>query len=178
MNNLEDLFKKLIIADICLAGLVFLIGLSGTNFGLDQGLIEWQDYLLERYAFAYILVLIHFILAIICYVLLFKFKPISRSFFLWLTILGIPLVLICGPQIIDPVTGVLSGISGLISGALLIILYYTPIQDKFIESNINNTKKTFNLVDELENINRLYKDGLIDEDEFKSQKEKALNKSE
>ena len=34
------------------------------------------------------------------------------------------------------------------------------------------------IIDELENINRLYKDGLIDEDEFKSQKEKALNKSE
>jgi len=175
MSNLDVLFKRLLWLDI--ATLVFFIFIifTGINFGLDPTLVEWQEFLSEQISmFLIIPGLIHLIISTIAYPFLFKYKKLGRSFYLWSCIIGFPLLLFLGPSISDPVSGFVDSISAALSGALLILMYFTPLKEKF-ETSQNNNVSSSNITSELERISKLHKDGLINDEDFKAAKEKLLS---
>ena len=174
MSNLDVLFKRLLWLDI--ATLVFFIFIifTGVNFGLDPTLVEWQEFLSEQTIILSLLPgLISLIIGVIAYPLLFKYKKLGRSFYLWSNIIGFPTLLFIGPTIMDPVSGFVDSISAALSGALLILMYFTSLKEKF-ETSQNNNVSSSNITSELERISKLHKDGLINDEDFKAAKEKLL----
>ena len=175
MSNLDVLFKRLLWLDIATLVFVIFIIFTGANFGLDPTLVELQEFLSEQISMFLILpFLILLIIAIVAYPLLFKYKKLGRSFYLWSCIIGFPLVLFMGPSIADPVSGFVDSISSALSGALLILMYFTPLKEKF-ETSQNNNVSSSNITSELERISKLHKDGLINDEDFKAAKEKLLS---
>lgn len=175
MSNLDVLFKRLLWLDIATLVFYIFIIFTGVNFGLDPTLVEWQEFLSEQISMFLIApVLILLIISIIAYPFLFKYKKLGRSFYLWSCIIGFTLVLFMGPSIADPVSGFVDSISAALSGALLILMYFTPLKEKF-ETSQNNNVSSSNITSELERISKLHKDGLISDEDFKAAKEKLLS---
>lgn len=174
MDNLEIVFKRFLWGDITVLVLTLFLTFTGTNFGLDPTLVEWQEYLAEQLGLILLLpILIVLVMAIVSYPLLFKFKQLGRSLYLWSCIIAFPMLLFMGPNIMDPVTGFLNSISAALSGALLTFMYFTPLIEKFHTSEVNNVNSS-NITSELERISKLHKDGLISDEDFKEAKEKLL----
>ena len=174
MSNLDVLFKRLLWLDIATLVFIFFTVFTGVNFGLDPTLVEWQEFLSEQTIILSLLPgLISLIIGVIAYPLLFKYKKLGRSFYLWSNIIGFPTLLFIGPTIMDPVSGFVDSISAALSGALLILMYFTSLKEKF-ETSQNNNVSSSNITSELERISKLHKDGLINDEDFKAAKEKLL----
>jgi len=175
MSNLDVLFKRLLWLDIATLVYLFFTIFTGVNFGLDPTLVEWQEYLGEQISLILLLPgLIAGFITIVSYPLLFKYKKLGRSFYLWSCIIGFSLVLFMGPTIVDPVSGFVTSISTALAGALLILMYFTPLKEKF-ETSQNNNVSSSNITSELERISKLHKEGLISDEDFKAAKEKLLS---
>ena len=65
-----------------------------------------------------------------CY-LLYNFKKFGKQLFLIVFILGYLISLLSGPIAFDQLTYVLDSLGTAINGALLVMLYFTPISKKF-----------------------------------------------
>ena len=66
-------------------------------------------------------------------ILLYKFVSFGKVLYLILFILGIVLPLTTGPVISSSFTYTLEWIGGASSGAILVLLYFSPIKDKFVK---------------------------------------------
>ena len=64
--------------------------------------------------------------------LIYFFKPIGRPIYFWTWIILI-LYLLTGPVVYDGVGSFLSSVDMLLTGAILVFIYYTPIKDNFIK---------------------------------------------
>ena len=176
MNNTDDIFKKILWADIgTLVFFIFVIFAQPT-FGLDPTLVEWQIYIGEQMNILIALLSLPLIIAVVVsYPLLFKYKKLGRTLYLWTCIIGFSIVLFIGPSIMDPVSFFVNNISCATSGALLILLYFTPLREKFeiVQETKSSTSKS-NITSELERITKLHQEGVISDEEFKAAKEKLL----
>ena len=65
-----------------------------------------------------------------CFMLL-KFSPTGRSMYLWITIIGFVLGLFIGPTILDPLSNTIIALSGMASGAIIVLMYATPLSERF-----------------------------------------------
>jgi hypothetical protein len=63
--------------------------------------------------------------------LLYTFKKIGKRMFLYVFLTGLILAILYGPIAFDPLFYFLDGVTMSISGALLLMLYFTPISKKF-----------------------------------------------
>ena len=63
--------------------------------------------------------------------LLYNFKKPGKQIFLYVFITSIILTLFGGPVASDPIFYIIDGLGMAVSGALLVMLYYTPISKKF-----------------------------------------------
>ena len=105
--------------------------------------------------------------------MMLKFHPLGRTIYLWTIIISIPVSLFYGSVVMDSFSFVLGITSSMISGALLILVYFTPLKDKFNREN-NATKNKISLSEELGNLNRLLQEGKISQEDFKLAKDKLL----
>ncbi len=64
-------------------------------------------------------------------ILLYKFISFGKVLYLILAILGIILPLTTGPIISSSLTYTLEWVGGATSGGILVLLYFSPIKDKF-----------------------------------------------
>ena len=100
---------------------VFLI-----NENLSNGFFESYDDKI------FLTISIIFIIGLIVnYYLLYNFISIARIFFVILVIISIVLTLLIGPSISGPFLSTLEYLIAVIDGALLILLYFSPIKEKF-----------------------------------------------
>ena len=63
--------------------------------------------------------------------MLLKFSPTGRSMYLWISIILIVLSLFVGPTISDPLSNLIIGLSTMASGAIFVLMYATPVSEKF-----------------------------------------------
>ena len=63
--------------------------------------------------------------------LLYRFISYGKSLYLFLVVAGIVLNYFSGSVIFTAFSGMLDQIGGLISGAILILLYFSPVKDNF-----------------------------------------------
>ena len=127
--NLENIFKNLILLNI---GMFILIILS-SYFQADV-ILEYSKNLETGFfdtqlgVIIILLILLMYAMAVYC---LYNFKPIGKALFLF-TILSYIFCLYFGKiQIIGQVTYILQYIATLTDGAILTLLYFSPIKEKF-----------------------------------------------
>tara|TARA_Y100001970_G_C14237699_1_gene862918 strand:- start:2039 stop:2434 length:396 start_codon:yes stop_codon:yes gene_type:complete len=129
---MESIFKKLVIFDLASIAVIILISLSGiTSALLPPELLDWNDYLLDEYLVVYLLSIPIAIIYIVACFMLLKFSPTGRSMYLWITIISFALTLFTGPTISDPLSNLIIGFSGMASGAIFVLMYATPLSEKF-----------------------------------------------
>ena len=129
--ELEKIFKNLILIDF---GVLILIVISSmyqpqeiTNIydSLNDGFLSNFENISRIFA------LILFFLYLITLNLLYKFISFGKPLYLFLIISGLLFNYLSGSVIYTSFTGLLDQIGGIISGAILILLYYSPIKNNF-----------------------------------------------
>ena len=123
--NVEKLFKNLILLSFIILIINFFYGI----FFLSSESLEDQPIYIIEYVF-----IIFVVVYLINLFLLYKFKPIGRQLYLILTILGFVLIFFLPPEYFSSTTKIeffFDSLGGMISGAILVLLYYSEISEKF-----------------------------------------------
>ena len=129
--EIERIFKNLLLVDF---GILVLIVFSTTyqpnefseiyNY-LDQGVLSnYKNYVS-------ILSIVLFFLYLICLNLLYRFIYYGKPLYLFLIISGLLLNFFNGSVIYTAYSGLLDQIGGIVSGSILILIFYSPIREKF-----------------------------------------------
>ena len=125
--NLKTIFKRLILLDLSLIILIIV-----AVFFESKEVADFNRYFENDYSNA--------ILAIFCIVLLiylinlfllYKFKSIGKQIYLILFIVLLVLTLLSPPNAMDSWLYVLDGLGMANSGAILVLLYFSPIKKEF-----------------------------------------------
>jgi len=124
--KLDIIFKRLILVNVFLA-IVFIIAAWNVN---SQIVLEFNDNF-ELQDELFFLILFWIIAYFVSCYLLYNFKKFGRQLFLIVFILGYLISLLSGPVAFDQLTYVLDSLGTAINGALLVMLYFTPISKKF-----------------------------------------------
>ena len=127
--KIENLFKYLIIANIFLfISIILSFKYQSTTVielskNLDKGFFDTSAGLL-----IVIFILVLYIFALYC---LYNFKKFGKNLFLYVVLLYIFCILLGKIQILNPLTYSLQYIATLTDGAILTLIYFSPIKDKF-----------------------------------------------
>ena len=134
---MEKIFKNLIIAGVVLNLLVALMAFVFPEGYLPENLQAIDDAKYDRLfesesgVFVLIGYLLLSIAVFVSYYLIYKFKKIGRTIFLILILLSFPLLFHIGPDIYHPIDGSLFYLVALTDGALLLLMYASPLKDRF-----------------------------------------------
>ena len=123
--NLKTIFKKLILLDLSLFILIII-----SVFFASEVVLEFNE-IVPVPDFFMLIATIWLLAYFINLLLLYKFKSIGKQMYLFMYIIGFVLALLGGPNASDPWMYVLDGIEMSIAGALLVLLYFTPIKKEF-----------------------------------------------
>ena len=129
--DLEKVFKNIVLLDLAIIVLLFVSivmepeEIAKISESLDTGI--WDENTITIIFMGFLIVYL------INLILLYKFISFGKVLYLILFILGIALPLTTGPVISSSFTYTLEWIGGASSGAILVLLYFSPIKDKFIK---------------------------------------------
>ena len=125
--NLKTIFKRLILLDLLLIVLII-----PSVFLESAEVADFNRYFENDFSNAiYIIFGIALLIHLINLFLLYKFKSIGKQMYPFTYIIALLLALLSGPIALDPWTYVLDGIEMSVAGALLVLLYFTPIKKEF-----------------------------------------------
>ena len=125
--NLTIIFKRLVLASF-LIYLFFIL----SPFVISESLkVTYFNNSVNPGDTFYLFVLIWIIASLINLYLLYNFKKLGKQMFLYIFIASLILSLFGGPVASDPIFYIIDGLGMAVSGALLVMLYYTPISKKF-----------------------------------------------
>ena len=129
--DLEKVFKNIVLLDLAIIVLLFISivmepeEIASISEGLGTGI--WNENTI-------IIIFMGFLIVyLINLILLYKFISFGKVLYLILSILGIILPLTAGPVISSSFTYTIEWIGGATTGAILVLLYFSPIKDKFIK---------------------------------------------
>ena len=124
---LTIIFKRLILTYLLIA-LFFIIA----PFFVSQSLkVTYFNNSVDRNNAYNLLYIVWIIVSLVNLYLLYTFKKPGKQLFTIVFLASIALTLFGGPVASDPIYYTLEGLGLAIVGALLIMLYYTPISKKF-----------------------------------------------
>ncbi len=129
--EIEKIFKNLIFVDFAILILIVISSmyqpaeLSEIHKYLDKGFLSNFDTL--RTTISVIL----FFLYLLTLNLLYRFISYGRQLYLFLIVSGLILNYLNGSVVHTSFSGILDQIGGIISGAILILLYFSPIRENF-----------------------------------------------
>jgi len=123
----KDLFKKLIIYNF----LIFIVTVIYTFFFQSKQVENINEYLFKNYStietvIIFILVIVH----LMSFYFLFVFKKIGTSLFTF-SLIGVLILTLFQPMVFDGVEYTLDAISNILSGGILILIYFTNLKDEF-----------------------------------------------
>ena len=129
--DLEKVFKNIVLLDLAviflLIGSIIMEPEEITNISESLGTGIWDENTITIIFMGFLIVYL------INLILLYKFISFGKVLYLILSILGIVLPLTTGPVISSSFTYTLEWIGGASSGAILVLLYFSPIKDKFVK---------------------------------------------
>ena len=125
--NLIIIFKRLILTNLLLA-LYFVISPFFASESLKVSYFNNSVDVGETY---FLLVIIWIIVFFISLYLLYNFKKPGKQMYLYVSIASIILALFGGPIASDPIFYIIDGLGMAVSGAILVMLYFTAISKKF-----------------------------------------------
>ena len=129
--EIEKIFKNLILIDFVVLILIVISSMYQsqeiTNIynALNDGLLSNFEDLSRIFSLGL------FFLYLITLNLLYRFISYGKPLYLFLIITGILFNYLNGSVILTPFGGLLDQLGGIISGAILILLYYSPIKNSF-----------------------------------------------
>ena len=125
--NLTIIFKRLVLANL-LISLFFVL----SPFIISESLkVSYFNNSVNPGDSFFLLVIIWILSSFVSLYLLYNFKKPGKQMFLYVFIASIFLSLFGGPVASDPIYYIIDGLGMAVSGALLVMLYYTPISKKF-----------------------------------------------
>tara|TARA_B000000609_G_C23852304_1_gene178632 strand:- start:47 stop:439 length:393 start_codon:yes stop_codon:yes gene_type:complete len=129
--EIEKIFKNLILIDF---GVLILIVIS--SMYQQQEILnlynELNKGMLSNFEnFSKITAIILFFLYLLTLNLLYRFISYGKPLYLFLIIAGLLFNYLSGTAIYTSFGGLLDQVGGIISGAILILLYYSPIKNNF-----------------------------------------------
>ena len=129
--KLTTIFKRLIIASF-LIYLFFIL----SPFIISESLkVTYFNNSVDPGNTFFLFVLIWIVASLINLYLLYNFKKLGKQMFLYIFIASLILSLFGGPVASDPIFYIIDGLGMAVSGALLVMLYFTPISKKFLNEN-------------------------------------------
>ena len=125
--NLKTIFKRLILLDLSLIILIIV-----AVFFESKEVADFNMYFENDYSNALLIIVgIGLLIYLINLFLLYRFISIGKQMYLIVFVLIIILSLIVGAGAVDPWLYVIDGLGWSVSGALLILLYFSPIKKEF-----------------------------------------------
>jgi tryptophan-rich sensory protein len=126
--NLDLIFKRLILIDVVIIS--FFIALA--VFIPESDVVsDFNLNIPEQHNFYYILIFVWLIIFYISIYLLYNFKPLGKQLYLANFIFVILLDLFGGPVALDEWVYVIDSLTSALSGAILVLLYFSPLKKKF-----------------------------------------------
>ena len=132
--NLEKIFKNFIIADLIVFVLLFVNEIfyqseevSAISDQLSFGIFDSETGVLLVFGFLVVLLILYFISLF----LLYRFMSFGKPLFTFVIIAGELFSIFSGPTISTALGSVIDSIEYIIVGAILTLLFFTPIKDKF-----------------------------------------------
>jgi len=136
--TLERVFKNTII----LTGILIVVTISMAVLGIADGglkleLIEEKlpkGIIGKRFGdtAVFIITMLYLLVHIISLISMYKFYRIGRILFILSLVILFPLVLFDGPVLSTSTIEMLDMIGGMLDGAILVFLYFTPIKEHFL----------------------------------------------
>ena len=129
--EIEKIFKNLILADFIVIILMVIASMyqpdeiSNIYKNLNDGLLSNFE------NFSRIVSISLFFLYLFTLNLLYRFISYGKNLYLFLVVAGLMLNYFSGSVVYSAFSGILDQIGGLISGAILILLFYSPIKNNF-----------------------------------------------
>ena len=125
--NLKIIFKRLILLDLLLILLIV-----ASVFFESKEVTDFNTYFENDYSNALLIIFgIGLLIYLINLFLLYKFKSIGKQIYLILFIVLMVLSLLSPPNAMDSWLYVLDGLGMANSGAILVLLYFSPIKKEF-----------------------------------------------
>ena len=125
--NLKIIFKRLILLDLLLILLIV-----ASVFFESKEVTDFNTYFENDYSNALLIIYgIGLLIYLINLFLLYKFKSIGKQIYLILFIVLMVLSLLSPPNAMDSWLYVLDGLGMANSGAILVLLYFSPIKKEF-----------------------------------------------
>ena len=126
--NLDLIFKRLVLIDVAIIS--FFIALA--VFIPESDVVsDFNLNIPEQHNFYYILIFVWLIIFYISIYLLYNFKPLGKQLYLANFIFVILLDLFGGPVALDEWVYVIDILTSALSGAILVLLYFSPLKKKF-----------------------------------------------
>ena len=129
--EIEKVFKNLILADFIIIILMVISSIyqpdeiSNIYKNLNDGLLSNFE------NFSRIVSISLFFLYLFTLNLLYRFISYGKTLYLFLVIAGLMLNYFSGSVIYSAFSGILDQVGGIISGAILILLFFSPIKNNF-----------------------------------------------
>ena len=127
--DLEKIFKNLIIADFVAMFLIIISAMS-----MPKDLMEISEYVpagIYETEFGAVLSILILIAYAISLILLYRYVSYGKKVYVAVIVIGVILDLAGGAYVMTSISFNLAAISHLISGAILTLLFFSPIKDKF-----------------------------------------------
>jgi len=125
--NLKTIFKRLILLDLLL-----IILLAVSVFFESEEVADFNKYFESEFSNSLLIIGgILYLIYLINLFLLYKFKSIGKQIYFILFIVFIVLSLLLPPTATDSLLYTLEGLGMANSGAILVLLYFSPIKKEF-----------------------------------------------
>ena len=127
--DLEKVFRNLILADLAI--LVAMVIATATEPEYITALIEQVDQGIYDTGAGMMFALVFLIVYLVNLFMLYKYISFGKTLYLILFGISIVLSLMSGTVVSSAFQETLAWLGGVVSGAILILLYYSPIKSKF-----------------------------------------------
>tara|TARA_Y100000591_G_scaffold182599_1_gene157714 strand:+ start:366 stop:749 length:384 start_codon:yes stop_codon:yes gene_type:complete len=124
--DLKNIFKRLVLLDF-----ILIIPLILTIFFEDEIISSFNEYADQTTDMFGYVTLIYLVIWLVSLYLLYKFKKNGKQLYLFIFIFGIILSLLTGASAQSAISYVVDGLSWANSGAILALLYFSPIKKEF-----------------------------------------------
>ena len=129
--EIEKIFKNLILIDFGVLILIVISSLYQPQAVTDISDVLNDGLLANFEDISRIVSLVLFFLYLITLNLLYRFISYGKPLYLFLIVSGLLFNYLNGSVIYTSLGGLLDQVGGIISGAILILLYYSPIKNNF-----------------------------------------------
>ena len=125
--NLKNIFKKLVLLDLLLIILVVI----STVFFENETIASFNEHVDQTTDMLLLVTFIYLVIWLVSLYFLYKFKKNGKQLYFFTFIFGVILSLLMGASAQSSISYIVDGLGWANSGAILALLYFSPIKKEF-----------------------------------------------